>query len=649
MAVPSRLGRTFSRLLVAGALAAPAFVLSSTSGLVALQNPPNATASGADLYHDRCASCHEGGVPRAPARAALNQMSADSIRFALTSGSMRGQASSLTPAEIDLLVRFLAAPAAAPTPAQSSNAGSATNNSCAARAAPQNPFSAPFWNGWGVDASERRFQPQAMARLTADDVPKLALKWAFGFPGVTRADGQPTVVGGRVFVGSVTRKVYSLDARTGCQYWAFDADAPVRTAVSIDVSGGNWTAYFGDGRATAYAVNALTGALRWKRRLDDHASATITGAPTLSGGVLYVPMSSSEEAFGADPKYGCCTFRGSVSALDAGTGAVNWKTYTIAQPAAPTRKNAAGTQLFGPSGAAVWDSPAVDRKLHRVYVTTGDSYSDPTANTSDAFIAMDADTGAIVWSRQMTTGDAYTMACGLPDPYGTNCPEANGPDFDFGSSPMLVDLPNGRRALIAGQKSGVVHALDPDHDGAILWQTRVGKGGRVGGVQWGSAADASRVYVALSDAVQTAAPAGTPGAQPTALGVPLLLNPKAGGGLFALDPQTGANVWTTPHPACSKPGCSPAQSAAVTVIPGVVFSGGLDGHLRAYAAATGQILWDVDTEHDFSTVNGVVAHGGSLDGPGAVVVDGMLYVNSGYAFVGGAPGNVLLAFSVGGT
>jgi len=236
-----------------------------------------------------------------------------------------------------------------------------------------------------------------------------------------------------------------------------------------------------------------------------------------------------------------------------------------------------------------------------------------------------------------------------PEEMRTNCPAANGPDFDCGSSPILVDLGHGHRALVAGQKSGIVYALDPDRQGELLWQRRVGRGGSMGGVQWGSATDAKHVYVAVSDVTMHPVPSGTAGARDTAFGFAAQLDPKIGGGLFALKLETGEVAWQTPHPGCGQtPGCSPAQSAAVTAIPGVIFSGGLDGHLRAYSAQNGHIVWDVDTVKDYKTANGVKAHGGALDGPGAVVVGGMLYVNSGYAFLGGAPGNVLLAFSVDG-
>ncbi len=309
----------------------------------------------------------------------------------------------------------------------------------------------------------------------------------------------------------------------------------------------------------------------------------------------------------------------------------------IPEEPAPTKKNKIGTQLWGPSGAPVWSTPAVDVRRNALYVTTGDNYSDPPSRMSDAFVAMDLDSGKILWWKQTTPNDAYTSACRLPDK--TNCPDSNGPDFDFAASPILVTLANGRRALVAGQKSGIVHALDPDRQGEIIWQTRVGRGGTGGGVQWGSAADGRNVYVANSD-----------------IGRIMLTfsqftdaDPKQGGGLFALKLETGERVWFTPPAGCGdRPRCSPAQSAAVTAIPGVAFSGSVDGHMRAYSTADGSVLWDFDTVRTYDTVNGVPGRGGSLDGPGPVIAGGLMLFNSGYHTNGGAPGNVLLAFSVDG-
>ena len=526
--------------------------------------------------------------------------------------------------------------------ARAEGAGVCPNNN----AAFADPLTKPRWNGWGVDPAQHRFQPSDMARLAASDAPRLKLKWAFGFPSATRSITQPTVVGGRVFVGSLNGNVYSLDAKSGCSYWQFRAGMPVRSAVVIGPHGDGWAAYFGDQGAYLHSVDALTGKELWSAKVDDHPAAVITGSPTLVGTTLFVPVSSFEEVTGANKSYSCCTFRGSLVALEASTGKILWKTFTIAEEAKPGATNSAGVLQMGPSGAAIWSAPTFDAASRRIYATTGDNYSDPPSGTSDAVIAFNSGSGDVAWTRQITSGDAFNVAC----PAGINCPKSKGPDFDFGSSAVLASLPNGKRLLVAGQKSGVVTAVDPDHGGEIVWQKRVGAGGTMGGVQWGVAADESNLYVAVSDAHVTYAP-NAPGAQPLAFNpnISLLLDSKAGGGLSALRLDTGEEVWRTPHPGCGDvPGCSPAQSAAVTGIPGLVFSGGFDGHLRAYSAADGKIVWDMDTRGDYQTVNGVSAKGGSIDGGGAVVVDGMVYVGSGSGFVGTMPGNVLLAYSVDG-
>jgi polyvinyl alcohol dehydrogenase (cytochrome) len=503
------------------------------------------------------------------------------------------------------------------------------------------PLDGPRWNGWGADLNNSRFQPAAMAGMTQDQEPRLQLKWAFGFPEASNANAQPTVVGGLVFVGGGDRKVYALNAKSGCTRWVFATEADVRTAISFAPISGmhlprafpkQFGVFFGNVDANAYAVNATTGALVWKTKVEDHPAARITGAPTLYSGVLYVPVSSLEELTGSRPTYQCCTFRGSVVALDATTGTQIWKTYTIPEPPRPTKRNAVGTQLYGPSGAAVWSAPTIDVQRGALYVATGDSYSNPAAETSDAIVAFDLATGRMLWHWQATAKDSYVLACYAGD--RTNCPDDPGPDHDFAQSPILVSLRDGQRVLVIGQKSGVVHALDPDREGKILWQTRIGKGGPLGGIMWGSAADQDRVYVANSD--MRLLPGDT-----------MQLDPKAGGGLFALDLATGKILTQVPPVACGdRRQCSPALSAAVTAIPRVVFSGAVSGYLRAYAAGDARLLWAVDTARDYATVNGVLARGGAMDRPGPTIVDGMLYVNSGYAQWGGLPGNVLLAFEV---
>ena len=627
--------------LVATALA---LFAAMNAGTFAQDNasPPS---DGEKLYQANCASCHEGQVDRAPVRAALAQIPQTDIRIALLNGNMKQQAAGLAPSEIDALAAFLSR--IVPSQPQ----GPIDTNLCSPGPSFNPRPDEPQWNGWGADITQRRFRPAAMARLSAADLPKLKLKWAFGYADANQAYAQPSVVGGRIFVGSAANHVYSLDARIGCIYWKVDTDSAVRTAIAVgEIAGASksWAAYFGDQHGNVYAVDAANGKLLWKTSLDPHPDVHVTGAPTLAGGRIYVGVSSLEEVSGADPKYECCKFRGSVSSLDAVTGKVIWKTYTVREEPHPTRKNSQGVQLWGPSGVGIWSSPTVDLAHHAVYATTGDNYSDPSTDTSDAFLAFDIDTGKMLWSSQTTHRDSYNIDCDLPADKRVNCPESKGPDFDFGSSPILVDLPNGHRALVAGAKSGVVYAVDPDARGKSLWQRRIGRGGTLGGVQWGSAADARNIYVALSDVQRRAAPEGSQAGRASVYGVPYELDPKIGGGLWALQLVTGDVVWHTAHPGCTKPGCSPAQSAAVTAIPGVIFSGGVDGHLRAYSAKDGRIIWDYDTERDYDTVNGVKASGGSLDESGAVVAGGMLYVNSGYFFQGSTAGNVLLAFSIDG-
>ncbi len=397
---------------------------------------------------------------------------------------------------------------------------------------------------------------------------------------------------------------------------------------------------FTDQNGGVYAVDARSGKARWTMRVEEHEATRLTGSIAVHDGVAFVPAASWEETRSIDPKYECCTFRGSVTAVRIRDGYVRWKTYLVDEPQR-TGTTAAGTATFGPSGAGVWATPTVDEARGLLYVTTGDNYSHPATATSDAVVALDLKSGRIVWTQQTLPGDVYNSACGSRGP---NCPEDSGPDYDFGSSAMLVRTAQGRDVLLAGQKSGVVYALDPANNGALLWQTRVGKGGTNGGVQWGMASDGRNVYAAVSDVVRLqsvsgAAPIG--GAQ---------LDPVLGGGLTALRVADGAKVWFAPSTPCAppRPGCSPAQPGAVTAIPGAVFSGSMDGHIRAFAAADGRLLWDFDTVRSYETVNGVPATGGSLDGPGPVVVAGRVFVSSGYPRFGGTPGNVLLAFGVAG-
>jgi polyvinyl alcohol dehydrogenase (cytochrome) len=357
-----------------------------------------AQGDGASLYAKDCAQCHDAGSPdtRAPSRDVMTGMATEAIVAALDSGTMAPMARNLSAPERQAIAEYLTGKPIARTTA--ANASQPTGQCQGAPAALSRPFDRPNWNGWGADLMNRRFQPTEAAGITPKNVGQLRLDWAFGFAGAVSANAQPTVVGGRVFVGGDDRKVHALDAKTGCLLWAFETDAPVRTAIMIEAEGdaGDYAAYFGDARANAYAIDATTGALLWKLKLDDHPAARVTGAPTSYAGVVYVPVASFEEATGARSDYQCCTFRGSVVALDAQTGKQLWKAYTIPDEPRPTTKNPIGVQLYGPSGAAVWSAPTIDVERQTLYVATGNSYSNPPAETSDAVLALDLKTGKIL-------------------------------------------------------------------------------------------------------------------------------------------------------------------------------------------------------------------------------------------------------------
>jgi polyvinyl alcohol dehydrogenase (cytochrome) len=564
------------------------------------------------VFMSRCMSCHSpNSGAHAPMAETLAEMPWQDILKALESGSMKVQGDALTAEERVAVARYLGKSGPSVVPEMS--------GFCAAAAKPA--ASKSSWNGWSPDDRNTRFQPAGAAGLDAAQVSSLNLKWAFGFPSGTTAFGQPSIVDGRVITGSNDGTVYALDAHTGCIYWRYQAKALVRAAVVV---GPGSRAYFGDLESNVYAVDVNTGKLIWRKKVDDQPFTRITGTPKLYDGRLYVPIASQEENAGSNPQYACCKFRGNVMALDAKTGATIWKSYTTPEPA-PTKVSQTGVQYYGPSGATIWSSPTIDRKRKLLYVATGNGYSDPDVKTADAVVAMDLDTGKIRWAQQASP-DMFNWDCGgRGRAGGGNCPANPGEDVDFGSSPMLVDA-GGHDLLIDGQKSGVVHAFDPDRNGKIVWQTRIGQGGKLGGILWGLAAAGRLVFAPLSD-----------------MGSP---NP---GGLFALDPATGKVVWQTPPPkppCAGQRGCSAAQLAPPTAIPGVVFSGSMDGHLRAYRIADGKIIWDFDAAREFPTVNGIKARGGSFSATGPTVADGMVFVNSGYANTGGMAGNVLLALSI---
>lgn len=570
---------------------------------------------GPALFDRECRRCHNGASgSRAPSPEVLRRRTPEAILAALTSGSMRPQGGRLNGAERRTIAEYLTG----------REPGGDLIGVGQARCTAQVPFTLDdgtgMWTGWSPTVTNTRRQGAAAAGLSAADVPRLTLRWAFGFPDATSAWSQPTVAGGRVFVGSQNGTVYALDARTGCVHWTFTAQGGVRTAPVLGArTPAGHTLFFGDTGANVYAVDAESGIRLWSRTVDRHPFARVTGSPVLHQGRVFVPVSSLEETAASQPGYECCTFRGSLMALDATTGAVLWQTYTV-PPAAPLGRSPEGVALYGPAGAGIWSAPTVDVRRNLVYAATGNTYSGKAAAPlSDAIVAIDPASGAIRWSRQLTEGDVFGCRAGSP-----NCPDKPGPDFDFGSPPMLATLPDGRDLIVVTQKSGWAYGLDPDREGAVIWRYRAGQGSIWGGIQWGAAVDDRAAYLPVSD-IRTEAP----------------------GGLHAVDVATGARLWyqPPPSPACGTgPGCSAALISAPTLIPGVLFAGSNDGALRAHATRDGSVVWTFDTNRSFTTVNGIHATGGSMQGPGPTVAAGMVFVNAGYGDHMGRLGNVLLAF-----
>lgn len=603
---------------------------------VAGANLASGTETGIGTFQTHCMSCHGNpNVPQAPAPDAVRQMPPERIYDALTTGVMKPQGDSLTDDQKKMLATFLSG-----RPLGSLKQGDAKDmpNQCASNAPMGDPAGSPEWNGWSPDGVNSRFQNAKDAGLTPDQVPQLKLKWAFGYPTGLSAFGQPAVVSGRIFVGSDIGYVYSLDAQTGCVYWSYQAKGSVRSAVNIAPVKGHgatkYAAYFGDAHANVYAVDAQTGQQLWMTRVDDHFVARITAAPKVYNGVVYIPVSSSEEFSSSNLDYSCCTGRGSVVALDAKTGKQIWKTYVVDTPKA-VRKNSKGVQQYAPSGGSIWNSPTIDAKRNAIYFGTGDGQTDPAPDTTDAIMALDLKTGKVLWLYQAQAGDAFMGGCN-GDTRTDNCPKVNGPDQDIGNSPILRKLANGKSVVVFGMKNGTVTALDPDRKGAVVWSVHVvdiPKGqensfaAHLNGVVWGGAADVENVYYGLQS-----------------------------GGMVALRLATGDIVWRATFPQAAhlnSDGTIPAKvtltrvinSAAATAMPGVVFVAGSDGKLHAVSTVDGHILWEYDTARKFETVNNVPARGGAIASIGPSIANGMLFIGSGYAVTGSNSGNVLLAFS----
>lgn len=582
---------------------------------------------GAQVYREVCAACHDSGVDRAPQRMALHDMTPEAILRALTTGSMRQQGAALSPARKTQVSEYLAGRAIG------SDRSATALNMCKGAHARFDLNDPPVLAGWGLDPASTHSIPADVSGLNKENVGRLRLKWAFAFPNSARARSHPTLAGGAVIVGNHNGTVYALDRATGCVKWAYAAQSEVRTGIIVSP----WRAgdrrarplaHFGDVSGNAYAVDARTGRLVWKVRTDAHPATVITGTPTLWRDTLYVPVSSVEEAFATSPGYACCDFRGSILALDARTGREKWRTYMV-DPATVQGTNANGLNRLGPSGVAVWNSPAVDAKRGQLIFATGDNYSHPATELSDAIVALDLATGRIKWHYQALAGDAWNVDCVTRT--ADNCPEGDSPDYDFGAGVILAQGKDGREYVLAGQKSGWVYGIDPA-SGELAWKTRIGHGSAIGGIHFGMAANDGMLFAPVSDMFTTGAD-----------------NFPASPGLFALDIATGAVAWRAPYTgACAgKQNCFPGYGSTPTVTGELVMIGADDGVLNIYDAATGKVLWHADTTRSVTAINGVQGRGGAISGGVApIAYKGSLIVPSGYGFASKMPGNVLLVYGV---
>ncbi len=583
---------------------------------------------GNALYETHCAECHSKAVPRAPHLSFLQMLPGDMILHTLNEGAMQAMATELSDEEKQQVAEFIAG--------STDPKKQYPLHMCEADKSGFDYSSHPFAKGWGFDYQNTRFIPGEVAQLDKNDLSKLKLKWAFAYPNMIRARSHPTLVGGGIVVGSQDGSVYFLDEESGCVRWVYRSSAEVRSGITVS----NWqgdektaeapVAYFADLIARVHAINLETGELMWMTKVDEHPNATTTAQPVLHKGVIYQAVSSLEEAAAADPSYTCCSFRGSVVALDAVTGEEKWKSYTIKEEPKQVGVSSAGLPIFAPSGAPVWNSPAVDEQRGLLYMGTGGNYSSPSQDTSDALLAMDMKNGEIKWSRQTTKGDAWNVACFPFIPSHANCPKEDGPDVDFAAG--MIHVVVGKQEMMVGaQKSGDVYGIDPLTT-KIVWQQKPGRGGNQGGINFGLAADGSTVFVPVADYDDG-----------------LLPIEDARPGLYAFNAFTGEPLWSNPteNVCADREHCDPGISAPVTALPGIVFAGHLDSRLRAYDSGSGEVLWEYDTFQDVTTVSGEVAHGGSINGgTGPIIANGKVYTNSGYGIYFHTPGNVLLVFDV---
>jgi polyvinyl alcohol dehydrogenase (cytochrome) len=584
---------------------------------------------GQAVYERSCAACHDNpDATRAPSLASLRTLNRSTVEYAINTGYMKIQAKDLSARERTEVLDWLSL-------GQASSSAWLARAKCTGKAAAVDVAARPSAATFGIDARNSRRQSAAQAGLATADFAKLELAWAVGFPQTPTMRSQPVVAGSTVYVAATDAgRLVALDSASGCAKWQYQSSVPLRSSLSYgELAKGRPVIVAGDAIGGVIAVDARSGKLLWRADLRMHESNRITGTPVIHRGRVFAPLSAVEINYTRLDTYECCKAQGAVIALDLATGRKLWTGRTMIE-ATKQKLNRAGAQLWGPSGAPIWSTPAIDAKRNVLYVGTGENNSLPVTDTSDAIIAFDLDTGARKWVFQATQRDVWNYACRD----GANCEFGDAAvvrDHDFGGSVMITTRRDGRDLLVVGQKSGAVWALDPDKGGELVWSRQISAGGANGGIHWGTATDGVRIFVPMND--RSTSPQW----------------PLGGPGLHALDLETGNVLWSRKaqgdcsgdrqqrFAACAtRLGYSPAP----LVIDGAVVQGSVDGILRVFDAATGATLWSYDTLRTFEAINGVAANGGSIDSAPYVAANGTLFVVSGYARFGEAPGNVLLAF-----
>lgn len=605
---------------------------------------------GEKLFDEHCAGCHDNPQMHAPSREALSGFSLDTVAVAMKFGKMQPMASHLSDIEQGLIAIYLSG-------SESADFDWMDNNVCAH---PDQVDGQRFVSDWGLGEGNRRYLSPAQTNITRDNVGSLELAWALAFPKVTDMRSQPVVLGDTLYFGDKSGRLYAIDRKQGCVHRHTKVASGIRSAITLTYSTeGEPLLVFADSMAMVYAIDPATFEIVWRSDMRLFSTSTITGSISFHDNRVFVPISSYEVAAAGNPQHVCCTSHGGVIALDLDNGERLWEWHAT-EDATQQGVTSDGKPLFGPSGVSVWSTPTIDAARNRLYIGTGENLSHPATEKSDAVVAIDLDNGEELWSFQATADDVWNAAC-LNG--GSNCPENAGGDFDIGASIIHAKLDDGTELLLVGQKSGDAMALDMQ--GNLLWKTRVSNAAigpnqhqttTNGGIHWGMALSGEKLLVPAADPERRRAE----------------YQPRPG--IHALNVRTGKPIWFQgvergcyladedkplvglqnmragkSRPLSEQYACSfyYGLSAAATATDDLVFSGGLNGQLRAYDIESGNVLWEEATAKPFTTINGVTGHGGAIDVDGQILAGDWLYVQSGYAMFGQLPGNVLLAYRIG--